>query len=465
MMRRAGLVALAALACNGADARPPSAAERGATVAAASAQASATRQTAITRAVARVAPAVVSVQTEQVERVPIDAFEQFLGGRSGERVAAGIGTGFVTRADGIVVTNAHVIAGASRVMVAMRDGQSFQAEVLGADETNDLAVLRIPAKDLPIAPLGDSESLIVGEWVIAIGNPYGFVIGNTEPTVTAGVISATGRNLMLGRESSGAYLDLVQTDASINPGNSGGPLVNADGEVIGVNSSIYSPSGGSVGIGFAIPINRAKHVIDDLIRFRAVRRAWVGVRLVIPRTTNPLELTRTTTTVAAVTPGSPAAKAGLRAGDVLTRAGNRRLRNPLDWDAALLDFRVGEPIEIGVQRPGGEAVVRVTPTDLPEVTAPKVAALRELELVTLTPAIRAERQIRVAQGAVIYRVSDRMREALGLEPGDVIAQINRTTVSDAQSAARALDYYGDRGPIRLFFERSGRIYATDFTFQ
>ncbi|MFN8859236.1 MAG: trypsin-like peptidase domain-containing protein [Gemmatimonas sp.] len=153
------------------------------------------RRTAITTAVERVAPAVVTVQTETVERVPVDFFEYFMGGRSGERRNAGIGSGFVIRADGVVVTNAHVIAGASRVSVAMRDGTRYDAEVVGLDESNDLAVVRIKAKGLPVAPLGRSSDLIVGEWTIAIGNPFGFVLGNNEPSVSVGVVSAVGRNL------------------------------------------------------------------------------------------------------------------------------------------------------------------------------------------------------------------------------------------------------------------------------
>ncbi len=207
-----------------------------------SAAVDASRQTAITAAVARVAPSVVTVQTETVEQVPMDFWEEFFGGRSGQRVAPGMGSGFVIRPDGVILTNAHVVSGATKVSVMMRDGTTYPATVLGKDETNDLAVVQIDAKNLPTAPLGKSDDLIIGEWAIAIGNPFGFVLGNTEPSVTAGVISATGRNLIGQQEGGGLYVDMIQTDASINPGNSGGPLVNADGEVIGVNSSIYTPT-------------------------------------------------------------------------------------------------------------------------------------------------------------------------------------------------------------------------------
>jgi serine protease Do len=416
----------------------------------------------ITDAVARVAPTVVTVQTEIVERAPTDPFEEFFGGQSGDRILPGLGSGFVVRQDGVIVTNAHVVSGASRISVATRDGTTYPAKLLGSDEINDLAVLKIDARGLAVATLGNSDDLMIGEWSIAIGNPYGFLLGNSEPSVTAGVISGTGRNLAARAEGNAMYLDMIQTDAAINPGNSGGPLVNALGEVIGVNSSIYSPSGGSVGLGFAIPVNRVKRVTEDLLAHGAVRRPWLGVSLRLPETHNPREALRSGVVVRSVVPGSPADEAGLRRGDTLVRAGARTLRNPFDWEAAQLDFRVGERVQLLVRRGGRELPITATVADLPEVSAPKVAVLKELELVTLTPAIRAERAIRSSRGALIYDVSDRVSEELGLEKGDVIVQINQSPVESAQDAARALDRYAGRGVIRMFFERAGRIYSTDF---
>ena len=423
------------------------------------------RRTAITEAVSRVAPAVVTVQTETVQRVAADPFEQFFGGRSGQRVTPGLGSGFIVRNDGVIVTNAHVIAGSTRVSVALRDGTTYPADVVGVDEANDLALLKIDARNLPTAPLGNSDGLLIGEWAIAIGNPYGFLLGNSEPSVTAGVISGTGRNLVGQSEGGGVYVDMIQTDAAINPGNSGGPLVNASGEVIGVNSSIYSPSGGSVGLGFAIPINRARRVADDLLAHGAVRRPWVGIKLQLPDTRNPREALTAGVVVRNVVPGSPAARAGLRPGDVIASVAGHTLRNPFDWEAELLDFRVGEQVTLKVRRGGREIDVPITIADLPEVSAAKVQVLREMELVTLTPAIRAERGIRSQRGAVIFRVSDRVAEELGLQAGDVILQVNRTSVSTAEDAAQAINYYGGRGPIRLFFEHAGRVYSTDFQLQ
>jgi serine protease Do len=405
---------------------------------------------------------VVTVQTEVVQRVAADPFESMFGGRSGTQTQAGLGTGFIMRGDGVIVTNAHVIAGATRISVMLRDGTTYPATAIGTDETNDLAVLKVKASNLPVAPIGDSDNLLVGEWAIAIGNPYGFMLGNSEPSVTAGVISGVGRNLVARGEGPSAYFDMIQTDASINPGNSGGPLVSASGEVIGVNSSIYSTSGGSIGLGFAIPVNRVRRVAEDLLAHGRVRRPWIGVRLEEPRTENPRELIVRGATVAAITPGSPAERAGLRVGDVITHVRTRTVHNRFDWDAALLDLRVGEQVPLVVRRGEGDVNVSVTIADLPEVTAPKVQVLREMELVTVTPAIRAERGIRSSQGALIYRASDRVTAELGMSPGDVIVQINRTPVTSAEDVSRALDYYAGKGTIRVFFEHEGSIYPTDF---
>lgn len=426
---------------------------------------SAGRRTAITAAVQRVAPSVVTVQTEVVERVPADVFEQFFGGRSGTRSAAGLGSGFIVREDGVILTNAHVVSGASRISVALKDGTTYPAKLLGADETNDLAVIKIDAKNLPVAPLGSSSSLLVGEWAIAIGNPYGFMLANTEPSVTAGVVSGTGRNLATESEGQGVYVDMIQTDASINPGNSGGPLVNALGEVIGVNSSIFSPSGGSIGLGFAIPINRARRVTEDLLAHGVVRRPWIGVKLQIGDGATARELMTKGVVVASVVPGSPADRAGIKAGDVIVQSRDRLLHNPYDWEAERLELRVGEEIPLVVRRGNQQMNVSVRVADLPEVNAPKVTVLKEIQLVTLTPAIRAERNIRRANGALIQSVSQRVADQLGIQAGDVILQVNRVPIADAESAARAIDYYAGRGAIVMYVERGGQVYTTEFVIQ
>ena len=420
------------------------------------------RRTAITEAVALVSPSVVTVQTERLQRTQRTAFDMFFGGRPGEQVAAGIGSGFIVRQDGVIVTNAHVVAGASKVSVALRDGTTYPATVVGEDELNDLAVLRIEATGLPTAPLGSSRDLMIGEWAVGIGNPYGFLLGNSEPSVTVGVVSGVGRNLTGRGDGPGVYVDMIQTDASINPGNSGGPLINAMGEVIGVNSSIYTSTGGSIGLGFAIPIDRARRVAEDLLAHGTVRRPWIGVKLQQVGGTPERSALNVGAVIEQIVPDSPAAAAGLRAGDIITRSRDRRIRNPYDWEAELLELRVGESADLTVRRGDQDREVRVNVRDLPEVGAEKVAVLRELELLSLSPTIRAERGVRSAQGAVVYKVSDRVARDLGIRAGDVIVQVNRMPVTDAQQAATVLEHYSGRGPIRMFFERNGTVYSTDF---
>jgi serine protease Do len=466
-LRRAVDVAIALIVIGCSREPQPSSAQRSATtpgssgvVVAANDQVSQSRQNAITSAVARVAPSVVTVQTEAVDQSPRDPFEMFFGG-SRPRTQAGLGTGFIVRKDGVIVTNAHVIAGATSISVMMRDGTVFPAKKIGTDETNDLAVLKIEAKDLPEVKLGNSNNLVIGEWAIAIGNPYGFYLGNAEPSVSVGVVSATQRNLIAPAEGGASYFDMIQTDAAINPGNSGGPLVNAEGNVIGVNSSIFSPTGSYVGLGFAIPINRAARVVDDLLTHGSLRSPWIGVGLEQRRSTNPRDIIAQGAVIARVTPDSPADKAGLKVGDIILREGTRAVRNPFDWNAALLDLRVGSSATLHVKRGSREFDVNVNILDLPEVNAPKVQVLRELELVSVTPAIASERSLRRKAGALIYNISDNASDQTGLARGDVILQINGQAVTSAQDVARIVDAIG-RGRLEVIVERQGQLLQTMF---
>ena len=416
------------------------------------------RRNAITAAVAAVAPAVVTVQTTMVERVDPDMLSQMFGARPTTRVTPGLGTGFIVRDDGVIVTNAHVIAGADSFSVMLRDGKIYPAKKLGVDETNDVAVIKIDAKGLPVVKVGNSSSLVVGEWSIAIGNPYGFLLGNSEPSVTAGVISGVGRNLIERTDGPQQYYDMIQTDAAINPGNSGGPLANADGEVIGVNSSIYSNSGGSVGLGFAIPINRVMRIVEDLLDHGVVRRPWVGVQMQ-PRSPNPRDLIAAGAVVSSVEKDSPAATAGIRPGDVVTRLGTRTIHNPYDWDAALLDLRVGEPAQITLSRGGRATTVSATVKDLADIPASKVEVLRGFQLVTVTPGIQAQRRLSVDAGALVFNISDANSRAIGIQAGDVIVAINQAEIRTADEAKRALDYYS-RGYIQMLFVRGNATYRS-----
>ena len=459
-----GLALPVLVACEGASPAPSNAQTLRTQPGSGSQTINAQRRNAITDAVQKVAPAVVTVQTEVVQRVAASPADFFFGTQSGQQVQAGIGSGFIIREDGVIVTNAHVVSGAAKISVALRDGTSYPAKLLGIDEQNDLAVLKIDAKRLPVATLGTSRDLLIGEWAIAIGNPFGFILGNTEPSVTAGVISATGRNLTARGEGQGVYVDMIQTDAAINPGNSGGPLVNSLGEVIGVNSSIYSPSGGNVGLGFAIPIDRAKRVSDDLLIHGKVRKPWIGVKMEYPQQT---ALTRDALSSGApireVVPGSPAADAGLIAGDVLVRASDRVIKNTYDWDAELLELHVDDVVPVTVRRASKVVQLKVKVADFPEVNAQRVSVLKDLELISLTPAIRAERNIKNSHGALISTVSQTVSSSLGIQSGDVIVQINQTPVTDAQQVKRLIESLSGKGQARMYIERGGRVLFTDFS--
>ena len=424
------------------------------------------RRTAIVRAAERVGPSVVSVYVARTEQVqPRTLLESFFVGPNTEREVTGMGSGFIIDPSGLVVTNEHVVRGATEVGVTLSDGRDVEARIVGVDEVNDLALLRIVARDgqplrLPAAPLGDSDEILIGEWVVAIGNPLGFILATPEPTVTAGVVSGVSRDIIPFGDDRGVYFDMIQTDASINPGNSGGPLVNALGEVIGVNSSIVSRSGGSEGLGFAIPIDRVRRVVAELLAEGRVRRAWLGVEVEASR---PNRWGHSDdVVVTSVAPGSPAAEAGVRAGQIIERVGERTIRTTLGWEAALIEARVGEPVDVLVRDGSRVRTLTLTPRDLPSVTAERIQALAGFELISLTPQIRAERNLASEQGALIARVPEAAARELGLREGDLIVQINRTPIASAEDAARALRSLSGRGAARLFFERGGRYHSTSF---
>ena len=420
------------------------------------------RQTAIVTAASRLAPAVVSVNVLRRERrMPQDPFEQFFTPRGAEQVVEGYGSGFIISPDGVVITNQHVTQGAEQIVVTTRDGRDFPAKIQGEDPLTDIAVLKVDATGLPTAPLGKSTDLMIGEWVVAVGNPFAYLLGNTEPTVTAGVVSAVGRNLLPSEGQPGIYVGMIQTDAPINPGNSGGPLANALGEVVGVNSSIFTSSGGSVGIGFAIPIERALRVADELRRFGKVRRAWVGLDVAGAedlrgwKRAGGLRVTQ-------VAPGGPAGRATIVAGDVLVNARGRRLRTFLDWEAVMLDTGPGDTLTVSFRHAGESHSARLQVTDFPTTLAEKVAVLGGMKVVTVTPAVRAERNIQSDHGALIYDLPEDMEEATGLRSGDVILQINRVRVSSAEDLRRAFAATAGAGAVTVWYERSGRLERTAF---
>lgn len=328
------------------------------------------RHNAITRAVEHAAPAVVGISVTEVRelryRDPFfdnfsndPFFEQFFGSRpqTYRQEVHGLGSGFLISADGYVVTNDHVAGAASKVIVTMTDGKQYDAKLIGSDRTSDVALLKIEGKDLPYLELGNSDEIIVGEWAIALGNPFGLFDINSKPTVTVGVVSNTGVDLQPQEER--IYRGMVQTDAAISSGNSGGPLVNALGQVIGVNATIYSTAqsrmgAGSIGIGFAIPVNRARVVIEQLRRDGKIdRNFWTGMRFqqVDERIARYLKLKSTEgVVVVEIAPGSPAADAGLDVGDVIVAVNGTRVKTESAAQLLLYDARVGDSMKLTVLR-------------------------------------------------------------------------------------------------------------------
>jgi serine protease Do len=423
-----------------------------------------TRRTAIVTAAARVSPAVVSVSVQSRRRAQArNPFDMFFVPEATDQLVQGFGTGFIVRREGVVITNQHVVEDAETITVTLADGTDVPATLVGEDATTDIAVLRLSRTDLPVAPLGKSSDLLIGEWVVALGNPYRYLLSNAEPTVTAGVVSATGRNILPTSGQPGLYLDMIQTDAAINPGNSGGPLVNALGQVVGVNSSIFSNTGGSVGLGFAIPIERVMRVAAEIMRRGEMHRAWTGLEVAgarqmqMPKTQGGLK-------VESVAQGSPAAIAGFKAGDMMVSANGRKLRTWLDWEAVKLDVAVGDTVQVELEGATGVTRRRIRTDDLPSVTAEKVVVVKDLELVTVTPAIRAERRLAANRGALIYRITDQAARVTGLQAGDVILAINNTRIEGASEVGSAFDRLRQTRGFRLFFERDGRILFTDLSF-
>jgi S1-C subfamily serine protease len=316
----------------------------------------------VAEAVRRAGPAVVRIDTERrvttgggiPQAFLLDPlFRQFFGGTAlgappSQRTERGQGTGVIFQADGLILTNAHVVDGSSRVQVGLVDGRTLEGSVVGSDPITDLAVVRVAsATPLPVAPLGNSDAVQVGDWAIAVGNPFGL-----DNTVTLGIISSTNRNASkLGITDK--RLDLIQTDAAINPGNSGGPLLNSEGQVVGINALVRSGPG--AGLGFSIPINRAKTIAGQLVRTGRASHALVGLAL---------QADPKGARVASVMPGGPAAKAGLQSGDLLLKASGQPVRDPAQFLRLVEASGVGEPLALQFQREGKAFAVIVVPVEM-----------------------------------------------------------------------------------------------------
>ena len=371
-----------------------------------------------------------------------------------------LGSGFIVDPDGYVVTNNHVVEEATKVQVNLSDGRSFDATIVGTDPKTDLALLRIKSdKDLPYVSFGNSDGVRVGHPVVAVGNPFG--LGGT---VTAGIVSARGRNI-----NAGPYDDFLQTDAAINRGNSGGPMFNTDGEVIGINTAIFSPTGGSVGIGFAIPANLAKNVIAQIKEKGSVERGWLGVQIqpVTPEIADALGIDGAKgALVASVMPDSPAAKAGLRQGDVIVRFADTEVGAMHELPRLVAATPVGGKVAVTLLR-DGKPVTR-------NVTIARLAA----EQVAMAPAGRESEATSERLGVMLAALDDEARQSLklpenvdgvvvtgidpsgpaaekGLRPGDVIEQVDGRKVSAPGDVTAAVDGKESKNAVLLLVNRAG----------
>ena len=334
------------------------------------------RRTAIVTSIERAAPAVVSVNVALVraQRRVAPLFDEFWNLFDMPRPAYqvqkrrmnSVGSGFICDPKGHIVTNYHVIEDADEVVsVTLPDGRELLVEVVGADERTDIAVLRAKdAADVPSVGFGDSDDLLTGEWVIAIGNPFGTLMKDPQPTVSVGVVSANHRRVSSSiGEGERLYQGMIQTDAAINPGNSGGPLVNARGQVVGVNTMIFSQSGGSVGLGFAIPINRARRVAEEIIQYGRRRDPWAGFKVEDVQSLPPAILAQldlrvdTGCIVRNIVKGVPAHQAGLQPGDVIVGINGNRVDNATDIDFVIWDLFVGDRCTLTVDRQGQTGTV------------------------------------------------------------------------------------------------------------
>jgi len=429
----------------------------------------------------RVQPAVVNVTTEKTVTIkPWDRFgedffrgspfEDFFHGfgfsprgkeKEYQQKQRGGGSGVIVDKEGYVLTNNHVIEGADKVRVRLNDGREFTATVKGQDSRTDLAVLDINSKDLPVATLGDSDQLEVGEWAIAIGSPFGL-----EHTVTVGVISAKGRSGL----GTGTYEDFIQTDASINPGNSGGPLINIDGDVIGINAMIIQPG---TGIGFAIPINMAKQILNDLIKQGKVIRPWLGVSVqdLTPEMMEHFKVhEKEGVLVGQVYPETGAEKAGMVSGDIIKSVDDKPVKNVNELVKEILKKKVGQKAKVDIIRDGKAMTLEVTTSAQPDRLELGKEEEKETEerlgasVQELTPSLATRYGITgIKYGVLIVGVeSGSLADEIGFQEGDVILEVNRKKMDSMEDFDKAMKEANVEKGILFHVHRKGNSFYLTF---
>ncbi|HHI03858.1 MAG TPA: PDZ domain-containing protein [candidate division Zixibacteria bacterium] len=431
-----------------------------------------TRRNAIVESAEKVGSAVISISVIQTQiyrqtnpGYGTDFWNYFFyGPREYRKQVHSLGSGIIINPEGYILTNAHVADGAESITVTLTNGEQYQAKLIGSDESTDLAVLKIISdkQDFPYAILGDSNDLLTGEWAIAIGNPFGYLLDDTKPTVTVGVVSAVNRDIKLEAGQKQVYRNMIQTDAAINPGNSGGPLVNARGEVIGINTFIFSSSRGSEGVGFAIPINRAKAVISDLINIGEVVKAWVGMRpaRITPVVAQGLGLNmKAGLVIASVDEMSPAQKSGIQPGDALLEINNEKIIKQSDWEEVITYARVGDIMTLKIQRGDDTLNFSLTPEELPIKKAPSYSDRFGLEVVAITKQLATMYNLKDDHGVMVAEIANNsFASSWDLQEGDIIRRINRQKITNLSDYKKTVEKIGSGYRILFIVERQGEFY-------
>jgi serine protease Do len=406
------------------------------------------------------APVRTQMQLPQIPGEPGDPIQEFfrrfqIPMPQGDAIRRGVGSGFIVSADGYILTNAHVVDDATEVTVKLTDKREFKAKVIGVDRRTDVALVKIDARDLPMVRIGDAAKARVGEWVAAIGSPFGL-----ENTVTAGIISAKSRSL-----PDEGYVPFIQTDVAINPGNSGGPLFNMAGEVIGINSQIYSRTGGYMGLSFAVPIDVAMKVKTDLQKFGKVSRGRLGVTIqgVTQELADSFGLKKAQgALVSAVEPKSPADKAGVKTGDIILAVDGRDIENSIDLPRAIGESRPGTAVTLKVWRQGKTQELRASLGEAPAEKLAKAdseskAKPSKLGL-SVRPLTEEERKRIEAEGGLLVEQSEGPAARAGVQAGDVILAFNNQPVKSVDQLRRLVDR--SRGSVALLIQREGsKIYV------
>ncbi len=384
---------------------------------------------------------------DQEEEILRRFFEDFFGNIPNEYGRIVLGSGFIIDKDGYILTNAHVVSGAKEIRVTLSDGREFNATLKGKDLRTDLAVIKIEANNLPVAKLGDSSNLKIGQFVMALGNPFGISTEyeNPEPTVTLGVVSALHRHLPAasGRAS---FEDLIQTDAAINPGNSGGPLVNLKGEVVGVNAAIITRSGGYEGIGFAIPINKAKRILGRLIKGEKVLYGWLGVSIqnLNADLRNYFGIKeKMGVIVVRVFKDSPADKAGIKEGDLIISFNSQPVNDSRELVNLVTESEVGKVVPVEILR-GGKAIqvnikIGARPQEIEKIQTVEITTFRGMEVENITPYLKQRFRVREDEGVIIVDIEDNSpAQKAGLEVGDVIIKIGDKKVRNKEDFEKVI---------------------------